>query len=131
MKLMALTPFLRALPAKKSIAAIDFGTKRIGVAITDETRCFAFPLTTLNRNESAIHHRMSPDTVSVMLDALQSVCREHHVGALVIGFPVYNGVITPMCKEILKVVTMGATLYKVPLVVRYMKTVQCNKCLIL
>lgn len=130
MKLMALTPFLRALPEKKSIAAIDFGTKRIGIAISDETRCFAFPLTYINRSESAIHHRMSTEAVSAMLDVLQSACREHHVGALVIGFPVHYGVITPLCKEILKVVTMGATLYKVPMVVHYMITALFNKCLL-
>ena len=113
MKLMALSPFLRGLSLGTKIGAIDFGAKRIGVAISDEARSFAFPLTSIDRPHIGVH-RMSSESVSMLLETIHSLCRENQINALVIGFPAHkDNILTPLCKEILKVLTMGAKLYHV------------------
>lgn len=51
---------------------IDYGTKRIGLAISDETGSLAFPLVVLQNNE-------------VVLDELARIVSERSIGAFVLG----------------------------------------------
>jgi putative Holliday junction resolvase len=63
------------------ILAIDFGTRRVGAAISDPARTMAFPL--------EIHERRSPDA-----DArhYQELVRENDVDRIVVGLPIHlNG----------------------------------------
>jgi len=59
-----------------AVLAIDFGTKRIGLAVTDPERKFVFPRDTLLRK-----------TLEADLDAIAGLCREDDVDLLVVGLP--------------------------------------------
>lgn len=58
------------------VLALDLGARRIGVAVSDEGRTIAQPLTVLPRSgrDRDVH-------------AIAALCREHHVGLIVMGLP--------------------------------------------
>ncbi|MEW6193756.1 MAG: Holliday junction resolvase RuvX [Bacteroidota bacterium] len=60
---------------EKRILALDYGEKRIGVAITDPLNIFAYPLITLENN-------------SRFLTGLKKIIDEYHVVKIIIGNPV-------------------------------------------
>lgn len=65
------------------IIAIDYGKKRVGIAVTDPLRLIATPLTTLN----------TPDTVAFLKTYLQ----QEKVDTLVVGMPKrLNNTASPM-----------------------------------
>jgi RNase H-fold protein (predicted Holliday junction resolvase) len=123
MRLLSLKPFFEALSTEKvrlKVGAIDFGTKRVGIAISDETRTFAFPLTNVDRKQP----RMTEGSLIAFLKDLESICTKHRIGALVIGFPTHakhsstnKSQLTPLCTEILTVLSHAPTLLPM---VRYM-----------
>ena len=51
---------------------IDFGSKRIGLAVSDETNSFALPLSVL-------------DNSSNLVEELVKICKENNVGEIVVG----------------------------------------------
>ena len=59
---------------EKRIIAIDFGEKRIGIALTDPLMMFAYPLTTLN-NDSKIW------------DNLLKLLSEYSIEKIILGYP--------------------------------------------
>lgn len=59
------------------VMGVDFGTLRIGLALSDETRTLASPLPTLKRRRG----KRPP------LRTMESIAREHEVSALVFGLP--------------------------------------------
>ena len=59
-----------------AVLAIDFGTRRIGLAVTDPERRYVFPRDTLSRTD------LQSD-----LDALEKQCFEDGVELLVVGLP--------------------------------------------
>ncbi|MEP6591861.1 MAG: Holliday junction resolvase RuvX [Gemmatimonadota bacterium] len=65
------------IPHHGRVLGLDWGTSRIGIAITDETQLIARPLTTLRRRAG----KRAP-----LGDFLTLVEREHPVG-LVVGLP--------------------------------------------
>ncbi len=76
------------------ILGIDFGEKRIGLAISDPLGFTAQGINTL------------PHTgLKNVIEALAEVCRQHEVREIVIGLPVnMNGSLGPKAKEILELV---------------------------
>ncbi len=56
------------------LLGIDFGTKRIGIAVTDPLQIIASPLTTVSNSE--------------IIDFLSGYIRNEEVDAFVIGYPV-------------------------------------------
>ena len=60
------------------IMAIDYGSKAIGVAISDELRLTVRPLTTLRR------HKQSRNQI---IAHLQNLIEEHEIAELVVGLP--------------------------------------------
>jgi putative Holliday junction resolvase len=60
------------------ILALDVGTRRIGVAISDPGESFAMPLRTLTRT----------DSVRDDLEAILTLAREYGAGTIVVGDPV-------------------------------------------
>lgn len=58
--------------------ALDFGTKAIGVALSDELQLTARPLTTLRRDKLKFVE---------VLERLAAFVAEHEVGRLVVGLP--------------------------------------------
>lgn len=59
-----------------AVLAIDFGTKRLGIAVTDRDRRFVFPRDTIQRTDPAA------DT-----EALRRVAEDEHAELVVIGLP--------------------------------------------
>ena len=53
---------------------IDFGTKRVGLAVSDETGTFATPYMTIENNES-------------LMKTITDICGEKDIGEIVIGKP--------------------------------------------
>jgi len=73
------------------VLGIDFGERRIGLALSDPTGTIASPLDTIVRRAGK----------RVPLRRLEEVCREHGVGHLVVGLPLdRNGNETPWCGEV-------------------------------
>ena len=55
------------------ILAIDYGTKRCGIAVTDELKLIASPLTTVEASE--------------LLDFVQQYCQSESVERIIVGLP--------------------------------------------
>ena len=71
------------------ILAVDLGTRRIGLALSDPTRSVAVPLDTLN------HHERRKD-----LAAVAALARSHDVGRIIVGWPRnMNGTSGPAAKQ--------------------------------
>jgi putative Holliday junction resolvase len=60
--------------ALKRIIAIDYGEKRVGIAITDPLRMFAYPLVTLSND-------------SKFFDNLKKILTEYECEKIVLGYP--------------------------------------------
>lgn len=71
------------------ILAIDYGTRRLGLAVSDELQSMARPLCILTRtNRRELFH------------ALREICSRHAVARIVVGHPVHmSGVSSPMAGE--------------------------------
>lgn len=70
------------------VLGIDYGTKRIGLAISDETRTFARELTILSPKD--------------FWNEIKNICNENEVGDLVVGLPLgLDGKNTEKTKEVL------------------------------
>jgi putative holliday junction resolvase len=75
--------------APRRVLAIDYGRRRIGLALSDELGLTAQPLTTLVRT-----NRRSD------LGRLRDLCRQHGVAQVVVGCPLnLNGQAGPMAEE--------------------------------
>ncbi len=59
---------------KERILGIDFGTVRIGLAITDPLRMFAYPLTTISND-------------SKLWSKLKEIQKEYKIKEVVLGYP--------------------------------------------
>ena len=60
------------------VMALDFGSKTIGVALSDELQLTARTLTTLRRNQLKF---------AEVLERITTLATEHEVGTLVVGLP--------------------------------------------
>lgn len=58
----------------KKIIAIDYGTKRVGLAIADSTLSFALPLTVLENNKSLFLN-------------IKKIVDEENINLIILGFP--------------------------------------------
>lgn len=58
--------------------SLDYGTKRIGVAVSDEFAFGAYPLTTIHRSRSLTHD----------LQEILRLAQKEGVGAIVVGLPI-------------------------------------------
>jgi putative Holliday junction resolvase len=86
-----MTPALKeaAKPGQNRVLAIDFGRKRMGLALSDELRMTARPLVTLTRTNRRNDLRR-----------LRELVRTHGVGRIVVGNPVrLDGSEGEMAKE--------------------------------
>lgn len=61
----------------KRIAALDYGLRRIGIALSDPTATIAYPLTTVTRRAGK-----RPPWTEIL-----GILEEYEVGALVVGLP--------------------------------------------
>lgn len=73
------------------VLGIDYGERRIGIAVTDPTRTIASPLDTLKRRAG----KRPP------LSHLVEIARELQVDSVVVGLPLdLQGHETPWCREV-------------------------------
>jgi len=93
MRYLSPNAFLASLSPYAKLASLDVGTRRIGVAVSDETRRFAFPLKTLERPFSRAASKM------LSLDAL---VKERGVTGFVVGLPLHDGKQTRFCKDVVQ-----------------------------
>jgi len=69
--------------------AIDYGTKRIGLAVCDELEFAAYPLTTVHRSRSRQHD----------LGEIARLARVNEAGGIVVGLPLHaDGSRSPMAE---------------------------------
>ena len=100
MKYVEAARFLASVPrAVSRIAALDVGTKHVGVAVSDEGRVVSTPWTTIERAASA---RNSAPAVKAWSQKLQAVLAEADVDGVVVGLPLHEGKPTPFCDEIVQ-----------------------------
>ena len=84
-----LDAFLGALPARGAIAGLDFGTKTIGVAVSDLRRGVATPVQTIRRTKFGVDAA-----------ALLALCEAREVVGLVLGLPLnMDGSEGPRCQS--------------------------------
>lgn len=78
------------VPVGGRLLGLDIGSKRVGLAISDETRTVATADRVLERE------RYADD-----LARLAVLCREHQVGGIVVGLPVsMDGTQGPQCQRV-------------------------------
>ena len=81
MQLMPLKDFMLATNNRSGsplakLVSLDFGKKRVGVAITDKDRQFVFPLVDIVR----LSHCRSLEDESKLLWDIRKVCRSNEIG---------------------------------------------------
>ena len=67
-----------SLPKPERILAIDYGRRRIGLALSDELGLTAQPLTTISRKNRVTD-----------LKRLREVCERYSVGHIIVGYPLH------------------------------------------
>ncbi len=89
MAVLELTQISDILETDDRLLGLDFGTKTIGLALSDVTLTIASPLETIRRV------KFTPDA-----EKLESLIDEHEVGGLVLGLPVsMGGTEGPSCQS--------------------------------
>lgn len=74
----------------KRILAIDYGAKRIGLALSDPLMTFAYPHKTIPNNDKTWHE-------------LDSLVKEKNIDKIILGFPLReDGKKTPLSETIMK-----------------------------
>lgn len=71
-------PDFKAFPRVGRIIGVDWGARRVGVAVSDETRCFVFARPTINVGPG--------DDVAAVV---ARVATDERVGGIVVGLPLY------------------------------------------
>jgi putative Holliday junction resolvase len=86
----AIADFAAALPSSGALAALDLGTKTIGVAVSDGLRHVATPLSTVKRT------KFTADA-----DALIAILEGRAITGLILGLPVnMDGTEGPRCQSV-------------------------------
>jgi putative holliday junction resolvase len=70
--------FGAAVPTEGCLLGIDFGTRRVGFAISDERQVFAMPLQTHTRTVEAVD-----------AEHLRQICRDYRIRGVVVGLPLH------------------------------------------
>lgn len=77
-----------------NILGIDYGTKRIGLAIADENLQIPFPLKSIEYSKKQMED---------VLKKIKKICDDNKVSIIILGLPLsFNFEETPICKKIKK-----------------------------
>lgn len=91
---------------EKRILALDVGTQRIGLAITDELGLIAHPLTVIKRKNDI-----------QVLQEIKKIIKEQKVKKIVVGMPYnFQGEIGTMGKKVVAFIEKLKTITDVPLI---------------
>ena len=89
---MNIKDFKQTLPAYKAILGIDYGSKRMGLAVSDLLRTIASSYKILYRKD-----------ISTDIEELKKIIKEKEIGAIVIGLPLQmDGQEGEIAKEVRK-----------------------------
>jgi putative holliday junction resolvase len=108
--------------AKTRIASIDYGLKRLGVAISDESKSIATPLGTI----------LSGKTATETIETLLKILKPYQLERIVIGYPIHmNGTVGPLAQEAHKfsVLLQGHVTCEVSLFDERLSSAQAEKSL--
>lgn len=102
---MDIKAFKQQLPVKKAILGIDYGSKRMGLAVSDLSLMIATSYKILYRKE------LSQD-----LAALKEIITEKEIGAIVIGLPLQmNGTEGEIAAEVRRFATVLEETFALPI----------------
>jgi putative pre-16S rRNA nuclease len=80
----------KCMPEPLRIMALDLGERRVGVALSDETRTLATPFTVLQRK-----------SFNGLLEDLDQIIKQEAVSVVIVGFPQsLDGTIGPQAKHV-------------------------------
>lgn len=115
MRFVEARKFLSSLPRRVSkLAALDVGTKHVGVALCDEMRMSTVPLATLRRET---HMRMSEGSIGMLSKKLQTLIEHESIDGLVVGIPLHEGKPSALSEEIVQLM-LRMPCYYPPLMVK-------------
>ena len=100
--------FKNKITKKSRLLGLDLGSKRIGVAISDDLRSIATPFKTINK-ESTIQ----------FIDELNLIIKENNIKGIIVGNPINmdgslsrsSQSVKDMCKNILKYINVPICLW--------------------
>ncbi len=107
----------------KRILAIDWGERRVGVALSDESRIIASPHSVFKRS-----HQLKAD-----LGKIQDLVVRNEVGVIVVGVPIlFDGSIGPAASKVLEVVEQLSRYVDIPVTTwdERLSTAEAEKALI-
>jgi RNase H-fold protein (predicted Holliday junction resolvase) len=94
---------VHVLPALRygKLLALDVGTKKIGLALTDESRRLINPMDTFLRTEDKSMKYQD----NALTNKLQRVIESEGVVGVIVGFPLgVNAEVTPLCQDIVQLI---------------------------
>ena len=82
-----------SFPRAGRIIGIDWGTKRIGIAISDPDQKFVFPRPTLFFTKSVLSFRRKPEQglkpESAIIQDILEIIKDENIKSIIIGLPLY------------------------------------------
>ena len=101
---MNIKEFKTGLPVRKAVLGIDYGSKRMGLAVSDLSRSIATPYKILYRRE-----------ISADMAELRKIMAEKEIGAVVMGLPLQmNGEEGEIAAEVRKFAAILEENFKFP-----------------
>ena len=101
---MNIKEFKTGLPVRKAVLGIDYGSKRMGLAVSDLSCTIATPYKILYRRE-----------ISADMAELRKIMAEKEIGAVVMGLPLQmNGVEGEIAAEVRKFAAILEENFKFP-----------------
>lgn len=100
MKIFSLEGFRRHMRSQHAsrLMGIDYGTKKIGISISDESQQQAFPY----QHDYVMKQSLErTDAIKHASDYFSRVIVDYDIGGVVVGFPLHDGKLTPLCHQII------------------------------
>ena len=106
--MITIDEFKNKITKKSRLLGLDLGSKRIGVAISDDLLSIATPFKTINK-ESTIQ----------FIDELNLIIKENNIKGIIVGNPIHmdgslsrgSQSVKDMCKNILKYINVPICLW--------------------
>ncbi|AAZ68600.1 Holliday junction resolvase RuvX [Ehrlichia canis] len=95
--------FVKVIDKKKRIIGLDFGEKKIGIALSDKTNLVAIPYSVYIKRSTRKD-----------LGSLYNIFVENNVGSMVIGWPIeLSGIESELCQKVVLLANRIIAKYKI------------------
>ena len=95
--------FVKVIDKKKRIIGLDFGEKKIGIALSDKTNLVAIPYSVYIKRSTRKD-----------LGSLYNIFVENNVGSIVIGWPIeLSGIESELCQKVVLLANRIIAKYKI------------------